>query len=264
MVTQHSVAKHFSAAAESYADLSELQVGIAEGLLKQIPCPCMPRRVLDLGCGTGEMAIGLSQLFPDAKIVAVDIAPGMLEVATERVSKSNIAWHCCDRFEEITTEPYDLVVSSSALQWMQPIPEVVEKVFNAVADGGVFLCSVMLLGTYQELHSVRAEVAPEVRPLLALPDFSEVCESFAAVGFDLEWAEYRRVEQSYGSARSFLERIRKQGFTGGPLSQGYRFLTRGELQRVLAQYQSRYQGVDGRVPATSVFGLFCGRKSSPF
>jgi SAM-dependent methyltransferase len=40
-----------------------------------------PRRILDVGTGTGIAARGLAQRYPDAEIVGVDLSPGMIEIA---------------------------------------------------------------------------------------------------------------------------------------------------------------------------------------
>jgi SAM-dependent methyltransferase len=40
-----------------------------------------PRRVLDVGTGTGQAARVIAKRFPDAEIVGVDLAPGMVEEA---------------------------------------------------------------------------------------------------------------------------------------------------------------------------------------
>ena len=40
-----------------------------------------PERVLDLACGTGDMAFALARRFPDAEILGVDLTPAMLDIA---------------------------------------------------------------------------------------------------------------------------------------------------------------------------------------
>jgi ubiquinone/menaquinone biosynthesis C-methylase UbiE len=40
-----------------------------------------PRRVLDLGTGTGVVAKALAERYPDAEIVGIDLSPGMIEQA---------------------------------------------------------------------------------------------------------------------------------------------------------------------------------------
>jgi ubiquinone/menaquinone biosynthesis C-methylase UbiE len=49
-----------------------------------------PRRILDLGTGTGVAAIWLAERFPDASIVGVDLAPNMIEAARARLPEELI------------------------------------------------------------------------------------------------------------------------------------------------------------------------------
>ncbi|HEY2219489.1 MAG TPA: class I SAM-dependent methyltransferase [Gaiellaceae bacterium] len=43
--------------------------------------PAAPKRVLDLGTGTGLAAFAAARRFPEAEVVGVDLAPGMIEQA---------------------------------------------------------------------------------------------------------------------------------------------------------------------------------------
>ncbi len=44
-----------------------------------------PSRIVDLGCGTGQLTRRLIERFPDATVVAVDLSPGMLARAADRL-----------------------------------------------------------------------------------------------------------------------------------------------------------------------------------
>ncbi|HSS81309.1 MAG TPA: class I SAM-dependent methyltransferase [Gaiellaceae bacterium] len=46
--------------------------------------PAAPKRVLDLGTGTGLAAFVAAQRFPEAEVVGIDLAPGMVEQASQR------------------------------------------------------------------------------------------------------------------------------------------------------------------------------------
>ena len=43
-----------------------------------------PRRVVDLGCGPGNLTVSLAQRWPDAVVEAWDSSPEMVEAARER------------------------------------------------------------------------------------------------------------------------------------------------------------------------------------
>ncbi len=44
-----------------------------------------PGRVLDLGTGTGVVALALGQRYPEAEVVGIDLSPGMIEEARRKL-----------------------------------------------------------------------------------------------------------------------------------------------------------------------------------
>jgi len=44
-----------------------------------------PRRVLDLGTGTGVVALALAERYPEAEVVGVDLSPGMIDEARRKL-----------------------------------------------------------------------------------------------------------------------------------------------------------------------------------
>ncbi len=51
-------------------------------VLTQVVVASSPRQVLEVGCGTGDLARSLAALLPDARVVATDLSPGMVAAAT--------------------------------------------------------------------------------------------------------------------------------------------------------------------------------------
>ena len=75
-----------------------------------------PRRILDLCCGSGCLAILAALTFPRAKIDAVDLSAGALtlarrNVATHRLS-DRITLHRGDLFKPLQGQRYDLIISN--------------------------------------------------------------------------------------------------------------------------------------------------------
>jgi len=44
-----------------------------------------PRRLLDLGTGTGVVAMALAERYPAAEVVGIDLSPGMIEEARRKL-----------------------------------------------------------------------------------------------------------------------------------------------------------------------------------
>lgn len=72
------------------------------------------RRVLDLGTGSGCLAVLAALSLPDALVDAVDISPAALEVARRNVSDygllDQVRLMRSDVFENLSDEAYDLIV----------------------------------------------------------------------------------------------------------------------------------------------------------
>jgi tRNA (cmo5U34)-methyltransferase len=100
-----------------------------------------PRRILDLGTGTGETARRVLGRHPQAELVAVDASAAMLEAAQARLHGTN-ATFCIGRLEEpLPTGPYDLVVSALAVH---RIPDeekrrLFERIARVLVRDGAFV-----------------------------------------------------------------------------------------------------------------------------
>jgi len=74
-----------------------------------------PRRILDLGCGTGTTTRLLKQAFPTAEVIGLDLSPHMLVVADDKARQANltISWvHGNAEHTPFPTASFDLVTAS--------------------------------------------------------------------------------------------------------------------------------------------------------
>src|SRR5579872_7322741 len=74
-------------------------------------------RIVDLGCGTGELTAKLAERSKDATVVGVDSSPTMLEKARP-LARPGLRYEQ-GRIEEWSAEAaWDLVFSHATLQWV--------------------------------------------------------------------------------------------------------------------------------------------------
>src|SRR4029450_6198093 len=91
--------------------------------------------VLDLGCGTGELAAAIAAT--GARVLAIDSDPAMVAAARRRLGKDLVV--LADGHAFTLAEPVDAVFSNAALHWMPRPAEVIGRVGAALRPGGRFV-----------------------------------------------------------------------------------------------------------------------------
>lgn len=106
-----------------------------------------PRRVLDLGAGTGMLSARVAAAHPDAELTLVDGAPAMLEQARERLGE-RVTTHVADLADPLPAGEFDAVVSALAIHHLDDAGKraLFARVHAALAPGGVFVNAEQVAG----------------------------------------------------------------------------------------------------------------------
>ncbi|MDF5729190.1 MAG: class I SAM-dependent methyltransferase [Rhizonema sp. PD38] len=105
-------------AAVSYDAITQYVLPPNETLVRQALIDAVkvqPRRILDLGCGTGSTTLLLKQTFPDAEVIGLDLSPYMLVRAEHKAQNANldIVWrHGNAQETSFKSDSIDLVTAS--------------------------------------------------------------------------------------------------------------------------------------------------------
>jgi release factor glutamine methyltransferase len=118
---------------------------LIELLIARLSTP-PPSRILDLGTGTGAIALALAKQFPDAQVTGAEISAGALALAAENAAanqlESRVRFIESNWFSAFTDgETFDLVVANppylSAEETGEAAPEVRDhEPLNALTAGG--------------------------------------------------------------------------------------------------------------------------------
>jgi len=123
-----------------------------------------PARVVDLGCGTGELTALLAARWPGAVVEGVDSSPAMLARARPG---DRLRFTVGDVERWRAAEPADVVVCSAALQWVDDHEDVLRRLVDGLAAGGWL--AVQVPGNFAGAsHVLLREVAARRLPGLPL------------------------------------------------------------------------------------------------
>jgi trans-aconitate 2-methyltransferase len=94
-----------------------------------------PMRIVDLGCGAGNVTKVIRQRWPDAQITGVDGSPEMLVRA--RAADPKTDWQHADVSGWTPPAPVDLLYSNATLHWLDDHAALFPKLAGQVAPGGM-------------------------------------------------------------------------------------------------------------------------------
>lgn len=110
--------------------------------------PDNPRRILELGCGTGILTEMILARSPGAWITGIDLSPDMLRVASDKHELRNVDFIEEDLRSAWPYGPYDAIVTSLCLHHVSPEDraEVMKRACKALSPGGRFICGDIFCG----------------------------------------------------------------------------------------------------------------------
>jgi trans-aconitate 2-methyltransferase len=99
-------------------------------LVARIPASA-PRRVVDLGCGPGNLTSTLVARWPDAVLEAFDSSPEMVDAARSR----GLDAHVADVVSWQPSSDTDVVVTNAVLQWVPGHPDLLRRWVSVLPSG---------------------------------------------------------------------------------------------------------------------------------
>ena len=252
---KRAVRRSFERAAASYDRHSVLQAEVGARLLAHLePMRLEPRRLLDLGCGTGAALAPLEARFPKCEVIGVDVAPAMLALAAARTP----AWKrlvplrrprlvCADAERlPLAAGVVQLVFSNLALQWCDPA-KVFAEAARVLPAGGLILFSTFGPDTLKELRAAFAHVDGYAH-VNRFVDMHDLGDALVHASFADPVMEMEMVTVEYASVDAVARDLKAIGahnsLAGRPRGLG----GRGRWNAVVANYEKWRR--DGVLPAS--------------
>ncbi|MDA8129249.1 MAG: malonyl-ACP O-methyltransferase BioC [Betaproteobacteria bacterium] len=259
------VRRSFDHAAAHYDAHAVLQREVCDRLLERLGFMTLqPRRVLDVGTGTGYGLAHLLARYPAAEHCALDIAPAMLAAARARVpqptwtrralqrlapgASASTHFVCADMERlPLAADSVDLAWSSLALQWAHD-PEATFRGFHRVlAPGGLLIFATFGPDTLKELRAAFAEIddAPHVNRFIDLHDIGDM---LIHAGFASPVMEMEMLTLTYADLKTLMRDLKGIGAHNAASARRRGLLGKSAWSRLERAYES--SRVEGRLPAT--------------
>ena len=136
------------------SDVGAITERLERGVILDMLGDVSGRRVLDVGCGDGDLAVDLSRR--GALVDGIDTAPSMIEAARQRASEQRST----ARFQvasaqnlPFAAEQFDLVVAVTILCFVQDAPPVLAEIARVLRPGGRLVIGE--LGTWSSWAAMR-------------------------------------------------------------------------------------------------------------
>jgi trans-aconitate 2-methyltransferase len=157
-------------------------------------------KVVDLGCGTGELTRQLADSLPNSRVTGLDNSPQMLDFArAASFSTPGLVFERGDQ-SQLTGE-WDLIFSNAALQWSENHAELLPYLFDKLTPGGQI--AVQVPSNHNHIsHQIHRETANEEPFKSALDGFQRYApvlsiDEYASLLFDCGAEEILVLEKIY-------------------------------------------------------------------
>ncbi len=111
---------------------------VHRGVLKRLPEGFRPAGILDIGCGTGRLLRRMHARWPEADLMGVDLAEGMVAQARERTPEARITRAPAEHLP-LPDGSVDLVTSTVSFHHWTSQVEGVREAARVLREGGLFV-----------------------------------------------------------------------------------------------------------------------------
>jgi malonyl-CoA O-methyltransferase len=261
-----AVRDSFSRAAGRYDDAAVLQSQVRRELLDRLGLVKLePAVVVDLGAGTGHATLELKRRYRRSRVVAADLAEGMLREARRRRTLLR-------RFDLVAADavalPFrdatvDLIFSNLMLQWCTDPDTVLRECRRVLRPGGLLTFTTLGPDTLVELRRSWAAADADRPHVNTFLDMHDLGDALVRAGLAEPVMDVERYTLTYDEVRGLMRDLKAIGAHNAAAGRPRGLTGKQTLARMVESYET-FRRPDGKLPATYevVFGQAWGPVAS--
>jgi malonyl-CoA O-methyltransferase len=255
-IDKRAMRDSFSKAAANYDVAAVLQREVCTRMLEKLEMiKIQPTRLLDIGSGTGWGSRQLGERYPQADIIALDIAMGMLQQARgtsswwQKLSSGSKQRFLCADVEALplVTQSVEMVWSNLAVQWCNDLPATFVELNRVIKPEGLVMFSTFGPDTLKELR-IAFDGVDGYNHVNRFADMHDIGDMLAAAGFASPVMEMETITLTYADAKAVMQDLRSIGAHNATVGRAPGMLGKAKWARIARQYEALRR--DGKLPAT--------------
>jgi malonyl-CoA O-methyltransferase len=249
----------FARAATSYDAAAVLQREVSDRMAERLDyIKHQPAVILDAGSGTGYGAAELRRRYPDARVLELDLAEGMLRVSRGKQKEqsgligrlfSKAPWQVCADVERLplADASVDMIWSNLTIQWVNEPDSVFAEFQRVLKPEGLLMFSTMGPDTLVELKTAfaAADRASHVNQFI---DMHDLGDALVRTGFATPVMDMEKIVLTYDSARDVMQDLKAIGAHNAMAGRNKGLFGKRAWQTVVDRYEGYRR--DGKLPAT--------------
>jgi len=245
----------FDRAARHYDKAAVLQHEVGRRMLERLELiRIQPHIIFDIGAGTGRQTRILAKRYPQARTIALDLAPNMLRHARQQLSWWQRRQHrqlfvCADAEQlPLLDCSVDLLFSNLTLQWCDDLDHVFSEFNRVLRPGGLLMFSSFGPDTLHELR-VSWQSVDMHNHVNAFIDMHDIGDALLRSGLGETVMDMEMITLTYADARSLMTDLKVIGAHNVTAGRPRGLTGRRQLQRLISAYES-FRNQDNLLPAS--------------
>lgn len=255
-IDKKQVRRAFSRAATDYDAAAVLQREVCTRMLERLEyIKLQPGRILDAGSGTGWGTRRLTQQYPSAQMIALDIASGMLLAARgasgwwQKLFGGARQMQVCGDMEALplAANSLDMVWSNLAVQWCNDLPATFVELHRVLKVDGLLMFSTLGPDTLKELRRAFNGV-DQHNHLNRFTDMHDIGDMLVHGGFAEPVMDMEYITLTYDDVRGVLQDLKAIGAHNVTVGRAKGLMGKNTWARLVENYENLRS--NGKLPAT--------------